>query len=136
MIDVHAKHRMHRADTQRIGAVSCRIAHQFFQGLGVAQASIARAAQTVELNGQTPSVGAGDFGHGRARVRRNGERDLPVSNRQLVVARCIDSRQPCLMVELAMADLAVLQRQLESAGRFEIRREFQRMVLIAGHERR
>ncbi|MND80517.1 hypothetical protein D3C80_722890 [compost metagenome] len=51
-----AEHGVHRADGQGIGAAFGRAAGQGFQGLGIAEAAIALAAQAVQLSAQAPDA--------------------------------------------------------------------------------
>ncbi|MNE79530.1 hypothetical protein D3C80_1760230 [compost metagenome] len=53
---VIAEHRMHRADSQGISAAFGRAAGQGLQGLGIAEAAVTWAAQTVELGAQAPNT--------------------------------------------------------------------------------
>ncbi|MNZ77012.1 hypothetical protein D3C78_955350 [compost metagenome] len=93
-LGVTGKHRMQRADRQRLGTTLAGYPGEVLQRLGVTKPAVAGAAQAIQLHAQAP--GSGDrvvhgIGHAVATGRGHGESEVLSVHTDLLIA---DRYQP------------------------------------------
>jgi len=130
---------MDGADRDGVGAALGSAAGELLQGHAIAVTAATFPAQAVQLSGQAPQprrrLVNGLFKAVTARrADRHGE--LALLDLQLMVTKRQGARQARLLVQLQLERVAVFKHALHSAARREVMHQRQRLVDLAGQQRR
>ncbi|RMT89811.1 hypothetical protein ALP39_04884 [Pseudomonas marginalis pv. marginalis] len=136
---VGAEHRVHRADRQGIRTAFGGRTGQVLQGQGVAEATIAEAAQRVQLGTQAPGTGGlavDGFGDAVAVGGGDGEGEGLVVDVHAVVAEGDHAGQHRVAIEAQLQGFAVFQADAAQGVGFEVARQVQAVAAVDGQQRR
>jgi hypothetical protein len=120
IVRIGAEHRMYRADRHGVSALGGHLPDEDFQGSGIAQSTVARAAKRVELGGYAPDARprlAGQLGYAGAGLGCNRQGHAASAYFELVITDGIDPRQPTIGIQFAGQSAAIFHLEsIRTAG--------------------
>ncbi len=135
---VGAEYGVHGADGQHVSALGRGFARQHLESAGVPQSSVARAAQGIDLGGQTPDAGVAlsrQAVHVRAGAGRRGQGKTLFPDQQTVVAALADPGQFGLIIKPAVDDLPTFKFQPVGGACGKVPAEGKRLILVVHQQR-